>query len=479
MTELAALYYSAGHYDDVLDLLTQSPDWNARDVSELFGSTPEVDAVSVMWMHIGASPLPVPFMAARALEAKGEKDRAQKINDALLDQDPGLDRGYELLLDLKGTNAIPRLDELFSRDQFEERPLIWKAHLLRQENRLAEAEKVVRQAIAIDPSDGEEGRGDRMRAYAELADILDAQGNAKDAAFYREVVKSIRLSERADQFYLAGLLKRAIGMYQEALTHFSDAYCIQSRLAIQLAALGENDEAAEHYRRAYELMPDSFGRVESHCFGCEKAFDGARAQSIAEKVFTQLAAERPNKPQVHYLLGYLRSEQERYGEALTNYLTAVQLDPDYLNAWVKAREASDQTLVSPRERDRITFNILRLDPLHRHGSLDFERVSDLKGLWQAVTLAASHEPPAATNLFALTVSQRVMDKKKEKMDDSTGGGMGMQQIEIDASAEAMMEWQRNGWGEQNPASAVGQTAFVQVAGQMIINDNNEDSSNNN
>ena len=36
-------------------------------------------------------------------------------------------------------------------------------------------------------------------------------------------------------------------------------------------------------------MPDSFGRVESHCFGCERAFEGQRAQSLAEKIFTELA----------------------------------------------------------------------------------------------------------------------------------------------------------------------------------------------
>ena len=33
-------------------------------------------------------------------------------------------------------------------------------------------------------------------------------------------------------------------------------------------------------------MPDSFGRVESHCFGCESVFQGADAQALAERVFT-------------------------------------------------------------------------------------------------------------------------------------------------------------------------------------------------
>lgn len=461
LTELATLYYKTGRYDDVLTLLKQSPDWGGKDLSDLFDTSSFDDDVSVAWLHTpGESPLPVPFMAASSLAITGQKVAAQKIDDAVLNHYPGLDRGYELLLSLNGTNAIPRLDELFSRDQFEERPLIWKAHLLRQENQLGEAEKIIRQAIAIDPSDGEEGRGDRMRAYSELAAILYARGNNKDADDYSNVVKSIRLSEDADQFYTAGLLKHAIGMYEQALNYFSDAYCIQSRLAVQLAALGKNAEAEEHYRRAYELMPDSFGRVESHCFGCERVFDGERAQSIAEKVFVQLASEHPNKPQVHYLLGYLRSEEERYNEALTNYLTAVRLDPDYLNAWVKAQEASEQTLMLPQERDKIAFNILRLDPLQRHAQPDFQRVSDLNGLWTAVADAARHQPSPASDLFTLDASKSAMEKKQS---ESTSA---QQMMQVEMMQQMQMQRQN-----LTPAFAVGQTPFVRVAGEMILNNN--------
>ena len=456
LAELASLYHQAGRQLDILDLLSQSPSWGTGDLSDLFDCSPWGNNVSVMWLHTGLSPLPVPYLAADALLATGQKELAGKVNDALLNHYPGLDRGYELLLALAGTNAISRLDELYARDQFEERPLIWKAHLLREQGQLETAEKIIRQAIAIDPSDGEEGRGDRMRAYSELAEILDARGNKKDADFYREVVKAIRLSETADQFYAAGLLKRAVTMYEQGLEHFSDAYCIQSRLAIQLAALGRTAEAEEHYRRAYELMPDSFGRVESHCFGCEKAFDGDHAQSIAEKVFTQLVAERPNKPQVHYLLGYLRLEQENYNAALTNFLDATKLDSDYLNAWVKAQEAANQTLVSSKERDEITFNILRLDPLHRHTSPNFNRVNDLAGLWNAVAIADNHQPAAITTLYPLTASKAVQDNKLKNP--------------ANRFMAAQMLQQQSQWGNQatTPAGAVAQTPFVQLAGQMML-----------
>jgi tetratricopeptide (TPR) repeat protein len=457
LAPLALLYHQAGRQSDVLTLLEQSPDWGASDLAKLTDQMSEPSAE--MFIHAGTSSPPLAYLAADALLATGRKPEAQKVTEYLLNQYPGLDRGYELLIAQQGNDAIPRLDQQFARDQFEERPLIWKAHLLRQQNKLTEAEAVARQAIAIDPSDGEEGRGDRMRAYSELADIRDAQGEKKDADFYREVVKSIRMSEDADEYYKAGLLKRAIPMYEEALNHFADAYCIQSRLAIQLAELGKTQEAEEHYRRAYELMPDSFGRVESHCFGCEGVFNGEFAQNIAEGVFTKLVAARPDKPQVHYLLGYLREEQERYKDALTNYQAAVRLDPSYLNAWNKLDGISSHVMLPAKDRDQIVFNILRLDPLLRHASCySFSEVSDLPGLWNAVAAANRFKPATTTNLLTLTASKAALEKKPHR-------------------ANGMDEEQYYDMARQNqerisaPGDAVLQNAFINFASQLIVNNN--------
>jgi tetratricopeptide (TPR) repeat protein len=200
--------------------------------------------------------------------------------------------------------------------------------------------------------------------------------------------------------------------------------------------------------------------VESHCLGCERDFDGQRAQNIAEKVFTQLAAERPNKPQIHYLLGYLRQDQERYNEALTNYLTAVRLDPDYLNAWVKIQEVSEQTLMAPKQRDEIVFNILRLDPLQRHAQADFGRVSNLNSLWTAVADATSHQPPRASNLLTLDASKSALEKRE------ASSAFAQQRIQFE-----VMEQMQTGRENLSPATAVGQTPFVRVAGAMILNRN--------
>jgi tetratricopeptide (TPR) repeat protein len=412
LAALLKVYHQAGRFEDVVRLLDQAEYWGAKDLAELRNAgLDEFSSYSISGHHSLETPLA--FYAASALAKTGKQKEATAILNHLLEQEPGLDRLYELLFELEPAKPIARLDELFARDPFEERPLIWKAHWLRGQGKLEAAEQSARKAIAIDPSDGEQGPGDRMRAYAELAEIRAARGDLKEADFFRGAVAAIRESERADQLHQAGLLKRAVKMYQDSLTHFADAYCIQSRLAIQLADLGLHEQAEEHYRKAYELMPESFGRVESHCFGCERAFEGERAQGIAEKVFTQLAQKTPNKPQVHYLLGYLRAEQELPKEALEHYRHAVKLDPDYLNAWHKIAETSAKAVVPAAERDAVVFNLLRLDPRQRHGGYSFNTVSDLATLWTRVAEANLAVVPSPAALYPLAASKIKLEQKSE------------------------------------------------------------------
>ena len=293
--------------------------------------------------------------------------------------------------------------------------MIWKAEWFRREKNYAEAEKFARQAIAIDPSDGEQGKGDRLRAYAVLAEVHAARGEAKQAEFLRGAVAAIRLSEKADDLHALGLLKRAIALYEESLKLFADAYCIQSRLAVQMSDLGLFDEAEAHYRKAYELMPDSFGRIESHCFGCERAFSGDRAQSLAEKVFTKLVQERPDKPQIHYLIGYLREQQGRYSEAAKSLKEAVRLDPDYLNAWGKLLGIGQRIAISADDRAAAVTALIRLDPLGKRHSLRGDGAGDLKQVYVALKKVSEMRPKPVKELFPLAASKKQIEEDGKKM----------------------------------------------------------------
>jgi len=403
LIELAGLYGAAQRHKDVILLMERSTKWGARDLAALAG---EKDSLGV----------PVGLTAARALAQSGNREAALAITRALIDRLPGYDGSYELLVDLD-PDASAYLNGVYLRERFEERPLIWMAIALHRKGRDTEAENLIRQAIVIDPSDGEEGPNDRMRAYAVLAEILEAKGAKVEAATFRSAVEAIRISERADDLHRVGLYQRAVAGYREALGQFSDAYCIQSRLALRLHEQGRRQEAYEHYRRAYELMPVSFGRVESHCFGCESVFQGATQQGIAEKVFTDLLAKEPNKPQLHYLLGYLQQERGIYHDALKRFQQSVQLDPEYLNAWKHLHELARHVYIEPRDRDVARLKLLQLDPAQRHVHYDLESVGDLAELWRAVASANAVYRVAAdaTPLYPLRGTAASIDAAQAKL----------------------------------------------------------------
>ena len=415
--KLACLYHRVGRQEDVLKLLDESPSWSQPDLASLANE----EQLSV----------PVLFVAARALATAGHKDEARRLAERLLEHKGGYDPAYALLLELGGDGLEAQLDALARRDRFEERPLIWKAKLQLAAGRTDEAEKTVRAAIAIDPSDGEEGKGDRMRAYAVLGDVLEKKGDMEQAKIMRGAVAAIRLSEDADDWWEAGLLTRAVKMYEEALGHFADAYCIQSRLALRYSELGDYDKAELHYRRAFELMPDSFGRIESHCFGCEGAFSGDRAQNIAERVFTRLTVETPTKPQVFYLLGYLRQEQSRWGTAAMQFRQAVTLDPDYFNAWERLYSLPEDAGVSQEDIQAAVLAMLRLDPGVHHHNADFRKVRNLAALWDGVLAAEKARPPLDRGpIYSLAATKIELERRRKAAGEAMAGEAGVPDFEM-------------------------------------------------
>jgi len=165
---LALIYERAGRHADVLAVFEQSPQWSAPDLAAYESNN--------------ADDTPFLLIAARALAAVGRTEDARRVVLRAVQDYPGKDAVYELLLSLGADQPLPGLlDEIAKRDRFQERPLIWKARVLLDAGRIDEAEKSIRAAIAIDPSDGEQGKGDRMRAYAVLADVLDKKGDADTA----------------------------------------------------------------------------------------------------------------------------------------------------------------------------------------------------------------------------------------------------------------------------------------------------------
>jgi tetratricopeptide (TPR) repeat protein len=371
LTALARIYHAAGRHADVLALLEQAPGWGAQDLAELVHGQGHHDA-----------DLPLAVIAGEALAAAGRTGPARAAAVAVLAKDPSCDPAYALLVRLDGPAAVRDLERRAAASPLEERPLVWLARVRLDAGDVAGAATAAEQAMAMDPSDGDEGPGDRFRARAVLADVRERQGRSDEAATLRTAVASIRAAERTDRLMAAGLTTRAVVGYQQALTLNANAYCIQSRLARELARLGRHAEAEAHYQRAFEIMPRAFGRRESHCFGCEGAFAGLRAQAIAERVFIGRLEKDPANPRLHYLLGILRQEQDRHAEAAASYARALALDPDYYTAARRLIGLAAETDIPAAVRETAALTMARLDPARRYAQGERPVLRDLARLWR-------------------------------------------------------------------------------------------------
>jgi len=398
LAQLIRIYDQAGRSSDELELIEQAPWWGVTDLAYLEDQYQDL------------SP-----RVAKALAEAGRESEAIRILKEYLYGHPEDDAAYQALAEIIGPSLLPWLEELYARDRFEERPLIWKADLLRRQGKLEEAEAAGRQALKVDPTDGEQKAGDRGRGYSVLAEILRARGKAEDAAFFTKVVDSVRLAETGDRFTEAGLIQRSLDLYEKAALTFADAYCVQWRLAERLSAMGNTEEARKHYEIAFERMPEQFGQVASVCFGCEGVFTHQQSRSVADDVLTRLARTSPKKPQVHFLLGQLREAQGRRAEAYQSFRRAAELDPGYVDAWKEAYRLRAEVFLSQQETDDIALRLLRLDPMNRHAGVDAAAISDLKRLWAVYEEAGKSAAPISSRILELRESRSALDALIKRM----------------------------------------------------------------
>ena len=333
---LVRLYHRLGRHEDVLTILAQARGWQVADAAQLRQGGN---------LHDGIPPLAT--VIAESLDAAGRPQDAVAMALVAVAEEPAHDGAWALLARRDPQALATAATALRRQDPLEERPLIWLAQAALDRGDATAAEDLAHQAMDLDPSDGDQGPGDRMRARAVRAEALERLGRKDEAAPLRLAVQAIRTGEEGDRFLRVGLTARAITRWQASEQLLDRTYCVQSRLAVTLLASGDKAGAEAHFRRAYALMPKAFGRRESHCFGCEGVFSGAFAQRIAEPVFREAVAKEPGNAKHHYLLGYLLLVRQRDQEALASLREAVRLDPDYLSAWEQVLSLQDRLGLPP------------------------------------------------------------------------------------------------------------------------------------
>ncbi len=191
------------------------------------------------------------------------------------------------------------------------------------EGKPAEAERLLRAAIAQDPA--------QARARVRLGRVLEKQGRLAEAlAEYEAAVRADPNLAEARNY--AGNIHRLQGRHAQAEAAYREAIAADPRypgaynnLGLMLQQRGELDEAVALYRKGLEYAPRSPLLHNSLATLLIVRKQWAEAQAEIEKAL-EIA---PRMAEAHNNLGILLAQQGKTAEALAAFDRAVQADPGY------------------------------------------------------------------------------------------------------------------------------------------------------
>ena len=165
--------------------------------------------------------------------------------------------------------------------------------LLEKQNRFADAEQQYRQALALDPAS---------------ADALTALGNL--------YMRGRRFGEAED------MLRKLLALHPEDPG-------AHMQLGRMLAADGQNDAAIAELQATLKMAPNDLGvqRDLADLYAMTGKYD------LAQAGYQALLGSNPKDPDLHYRLGQALLRQHKFAPAQQEFLTAVQLKPDFGGAY--------------------------------------------------------------------------------------------------------------------------------------------------
>lgn len=270
-----------------------------------------------------------------------------------------------------------------------------RAFASHQAGRLAEAERLYREALASDPSHGPALHG--------LGIVALQAGHFAPAA---DLFSRAAASTGGDPAVLNnwGIALARLGNPAEARRRFEAALASRPRFADALvnlgnvlADLGNADAALARFREAIEASPAS---VEGRC-GAGRALLARRRPGEAEAVIREALSLQPSHAVALNLLGNALREQGRLEEALAAYRASGAARPDHPEAWsnhlvalnaspaVSAAEAFEAHREFGRRFERAQAGRRPALPPRRPGRI---RVGYVSGDFRAHALAAFVEP---------------------------------------------------------------------------------------
>jgi len=196
-----------------------------------------------------------------------------------------------------------------------------------QAGRLAEAEALYRQILAVQPNHAD--------ALHHLGLIARQVGRPDLAIEWIRKALSINPNNFTAHCNLAEA-SRALGRHEEAVASYCRAIDLQPdsagaylNMGNILREWGRPDEAVAAYRRALAQKPNYFE-------ACNNLGNVLREQGQLDEAagaYRQALALQPGIPELHNNLGVTLRDRSQFGEAVAAYRRALELRPDFPVAW--------------------------------------------------------------------------------------------------------------------------------------------------
>ncbi|MET0503672.1 MAG: tetratricopeptide repeat protein [Candidatus Binatia bacterium] len=222
-----------------------------------------------------------------------------------------------------------------------------------QRGDLAEAEKYLRRAVAINPTN------DVM--HSNLALLLARQGNLAEATVHFHRALEINPADPATLNNMGialaqqGKLDDAIQYFKRALEITPNDVSGHTNLANVMLARGELDGATEHLRRAIEIDPADAENQNSLAIVLAKRGNFAEAAQYLRRVVEL----RPGDAAATNNLAITLARQGQFGEAVQRFQEALRIEPNFAEAHAGlARVLAAQK--KPEEAERHYQEALRI-----------------------------------------------------------------------------------------------------------------------
>ncbi len=223
-----------------------------------------------------------------------------------------------------------------------------------QQNNPEKAVEQFKKAIEMEP--------DNVDGYLWLGKAYTLQKKYKDAsyAFLEAINKGAKSKMEAEDpiFYWTIFLDAGIeafneGKYDSSIVWFEmalefnpDSASTYRFIGVSYAKMGDEEKKREFYQKALERSPGDPKMI----FALARDFIEDEEYEMAEGLLNK-ALDKDEDGQLHYLLGVMRSRQERFEEAAEAFNFALSKDPENIDthfniglAYIKLKKFSDASV---------------------------------------------------------------------------------------------------------------------------------------